>query len=46
MGIVSFSRVLLPVIVTGTYGVVVSSMSVKAHFGITTCTPQLPAVRH
>ena len=42
-GIVSFSRVLVPLMVTGTYGVLVSLTLVKAHLGMTQCTPQLPA---
>ena len=42
MGMVALSSVLVPLMVTGAYGVVVSLMFVKAHLGMTTCTPQLP----
>lgn len=46
MGMVALSGVLVPLIVTGAYGVVVSLMFVKAHLGMTTCTPQLPVHHH
>lgn len=42
MGMVALSSVLVPLMVTGAYGVVVSLMFVKAHLRMTTCTPQLP----
>lgn len=43
---VALSSVLVPLMVTGAYGVVVSLMFVKAHLGMTTCTPQLPVQHH
>ena len=46
MGMVALSNVLVPLMVTGAYGVVVSLMFVKAHLGMTTCTPQLPVHHH
>ena len=46
MGMVALSSVLVPLMVTGAYGVVVSLRFVNAHLGMTTCTPQLPVQQH